>query len=190
MHVGLGDLDVVEAGGGVERDGAGLGALADDLLVDLGLGGDVDDGVGEELRLAAEAAAGGEAADAVVALLDGVEGGEGVGEAVMPCLGKSPKAGVTWHLEQMPRPPQTEVEVDAEAPGGGEDRRAGGEAAALAGGGEDDEGVAGRAVHALVIARGTPRRNAPIRPAGARKRPRSVGPWRMPSDGGGSSKSA
>ena len=36
VHVGLGDLDVVEAGGGVERDGAGLGALADDLLVDLG----------------------------------------------------------------------------------------------------------------------------------------------------------
>ena len=26
----------------------------------------------------------------------------------MPCLGKSPKAGETWHFEQMPRPPQTE----------------------------------------------------------------------------------
>ena len=59
----------------------------------------------------------------------------------MPCLGKSPKAGATWHLEQMPRPPQTRVEVDAELAGGGEDGGAGGEAAALAGGGEDDEGV-------------------------------------------------
>ena len=26
----------------------------------------------------------------------------------MPCLGKSPNEGLTWHFEQMPRPPQTE----------------------------------------------------------------------------------
>ena len=93
VHVGLGHLDVVEPGGGVERDGAGLGALAHDLLVDLGLGGHVDDGVAEELRLAAEAAAGGEAADAVVALLDGVEGGEGVGGGGDAVLGEVAEGG-------------------------------------------------------------------------------------------------
>ena len=49
VHVGLGDLDVVEAGRGVHDDGAGLGALADHLLVDLGLGRHVDDGVATDL---------------------------------------------------------------------------------------------------------------------------------------------
>ena len=93
VHVGLGDLDVVEPGGGVEGDGAGLGALADDLLVDLGFGGHVDDGVGEELGLAAEAAAGGEAADAVVALLDRVAGGEGVGGDGDAVLGEVAEGG-------------------------------------------------------------------------------------------------
>ena len=141
VHVGLGDLDVVEAGGGVEGDGAGLGALADDLLVDLGFGGDVDDDVGEELGLAAEAAAGGEAADAVVALLDGVEGGEGVGGGGDAVLGEVAEGGGDLALGADAAAAADRVEVDAELAGGGEDRGAGGEAAALAGGGEDDEGV-------------------------------------------------
>ncbi len=117
VHVGLGDLDVVEAGGGVEGDGAGLGALADDLLVDLGFGGDVDDGVGEELGLAAEAAAGGEAADAVVALLDGVEGGEGVGGGGDAVLGEVAEGGGDLALGADAAAAADEVEVDAEAGG-------------------------------------------------------------------------
>ena len=61
VHVGLGDLDVVQPGRGIELDRAGLGALADDLLVDLALRRHVDDDVALELRLAAEPAPGGEA---------------------------------------------------------------------------------------------------------------------------------
>ena len=117
VHVGLGHLDVVEPGGGVEGDGAGLGALADDLLVDLALGRHVDDDVAEDLRLAAEAAAGGEAADAVVALLDGVEGGErvrGDGDAV---LGEVAEGGADLALRADAAAAADRVEVDARAGG-------------------------------------------------------------------------
>ena len=141
VHVGLGHLDVVEPGGWVEGDGAGFGALADDLLVDLGLGRDVDDDVGADLGLAPQAAAGGEAADAVVALLDGVEGGErdlGGEDAV---LGEVAEGGGNLALGADAAAAADRVEVDPEAPGGGEDRGAGGELAALARGGEDDEGI-------------------------------------------------
>ncbi len=141
VHVWFGYLDVVEAGGGVEGDGAGLGALADHLAVDLALGRDVDDGVGEELGLAAEAAAGGEAADAVVALLDGVEGGERVGGDGEAMLGERAEGGGDLAPGADAAPAADRVEIDAELTRGGENGGAGGEAAALAGRGEDDEWV-------------------------------------------------
>ena len=37
VHVGLLDLDEAQPGGRIELDGAGIGLLADDLLVDLAI---------------------------------------------------------------------------------------------------------------------------------------------------------
>ena len=70
MHVGLLDLDEAQPGGRIEFDGAGICLLADDLLVDLGLRGNVNDEIAQDLRLAGEAAALRQPADPVVALLD------------------------------------------------------------------------------------------------------------------------
>ena len=58
LHVGLRDLDVVQAHDRVELDLADLGALPDDLLVDLAVGRHVDDHVAQQLRLAGQPAAG------------------------------------------------------------------------------------------------------------------------------------
>ncbi len=157
VHVGLGDLDVVEAGGGVHGDLPGLGALAHDLLVDLGFGRHVDDGVALELRLAAEAAAGGEAADAVVALLDGVPGREGVlgdGEAV---LGELAEGGGDLALGADAAAAADRVEVDAERAGGGEHGVPGGKRPRLPEGVKMTRGS--RAGH-LGIRRPLPRRHA------------------------------
>ena len=49
VHVGLGDLDIVQAHHRVELDRAHLGALADDLPVHLALGRHVDHDVAQQL---------------------------------------------------------------------------------------------------------------------------------------------
>ena len=107
------------------------------------LGRHVDDDVAEELRLAAEAAAGGEAADAVVALLDGVPGRERLGGDGDAVLGEVAEGGGDLALGADAAAAADRIEVDAELAGGGQHRGADGEAAALARRGEDDEGVAG-----------------------------------------------
>ena len=57
VHVGLLDLDIVQADDRIELDRAHLGALAHDLLVHLAVGRHVDDDVAQELRLAGQPAA-------------------------------------------------------------------------------------------------------------------------------------
>ena len=141
MHVGLGDLDVIEPGRRVHDDRPSLGALADHLLVDLGLGRHVDDDVGLDLGLAAEAAAGREAAFGVVALLDGVPRGERVLGDGEPMLRERAVGRGHLALRADAAAAADRVEVDAERAGGGEDGGAGGDAAALARGSEDDERV-------------------------------------------------
>ena len=141
VHVGLGDLDVVEAEHGIELDVADLGALADDLLVDLALGRDVDQRVGLEGGLAGEAAAGCQALALVEAGLGGGGRAEMAGGALQPVLGVA--AFGHGHLAAAAdgAAAADAVDVDAELAGGGEDGRAFGEAAALARGGEDEKWV-------------------------------------------------
>ena len=57
VHVRLFDLDEAQARAGIEFDGAGIGLLADDLLVDLRLRRHVDDEIAHDPGLAGEAAA-------------------------------------------------------------------------------------------------------------------------------------
>ena len=45
VHVGLGDLDIVEGHDRIEGDRPAVGGLPHDLAVDLALGGNVDDDV-------------------------------------------------------------------------------------------------------------------------------------------------
>jgi len=58
VHVGLGDLDVMQAHGGIELDCDRLDRLAHDLAMDLALRRHVDDDVAHQPRRAGEAAAG------------------------------------------------------------------------------------------------------------------------------------
>ncbi len=141
VHVGLGDLDIVEAEHGIELDVADLGALADDLLVDLALGRDVDQRVGLERGLAGEAAAGCQALARVEAGFGGGGWAEMAGGALQPVLGVA--AFGHGHLAAATdgAAAADAVDVDAELAGGGEQGCALGEAAALARGGEDDEGL-------------------------------------------------
>ena len=58
MHVGFANLDVIEAHNGIDDDGMGFGAFADDLAMDLGFRGNVDNEIAANARLAAKAPAG------------------------------------------------------------------------------------------------------------------------------------
>ncbi len=141
VHVRFCDLDIVEPGRRIHGDGALGGVLADDLAVDLALGGDVEHHVAADLGLAAEAAAGFQAALLVVAGLDGVPGRERVLGDRHAVLGETALAGGDLALGADAAAAADAVEIDAEAAGGGEDGGAGGHPAAPARGGEDDEGV-------------------------------------------------
>jgi hypothetical protein len=90
VHVRFFDLDQDDARGGVHGDRARGGGLAHDLAVDLAFGGHVDDDVALHGGLAAEAAAIGETADAVIAFLDRVPFGQRVGGDGDTMFGKSP----------------------------------------------------------------------------------------------------
>ncbi len=57
VHVGLGDLDIVQPHDGIDVDGMRLGALAHDLTMNLALRRHVDDEIAAELRLTSEPAA-------------------------------------------------------------------------------------------------------------------------------------
>ena len=57
VHVGLGDLDIMQANDRIDVDRMRLRALADDLAMHLALGRHVDDEIAQDARLAAESAA-------------------------------------------------------------------------------------------------------------------------------------
>ena len=57
MHVGLGDLDIMQANDRIDVDRMRLRALADDLAMHLALGRHIDDEIAQDARLAAEPAA-------------------------------------------------------------------------------------------------------------------------------------
>ena len=185
VHVGLGHLDEIEPRGGIEHDLAGLDALAHHLAVDLAFGGDVDHHVALDAGLAAEAAAGGEAALVVVALLDAVPGRErvfGDGDAE---LGEAAVSRGDLAFRADAAAAADGVEIDAEPAGRVEDRGAFGDAAAFAGGREDDEGVLGGHGRFAFLGRGVLAHLA--RGAGAGKvsgvRPRGLGDRRCGQPG-------
>ena len=140
VHVGLGDLDVVQPDGGVGGVVPRLGALAHDLLVDLALGRDVDDEIALDQRRAAQPAAVGERAARGVARLPLARRAQIAGRALDPELGEAARAGLHLAAAAEAPPPAHRIEIDAELPRGIKDRGAGGEPPALAGRGENDEG--------------------------------------------------
>ena len=148
VHVGLGDLDVVQTDRGIDGEVAGLGALAHDLLVHLALGRHVDDEVAPDVRRAAQPPALGQRAAGGVARLLLARRAQVLRRALDPELGEV--AGTRLHLAAAAEAAAAadRIEIDAERACGVEDRGAEGEAPALAGGREDDEGGRGLA-HAL-----------------------------------------
>ncbi len=139
LHVGLGDLDVVQPDHGVDLDRPDLGALSHDLLVDLALGRDVDHDVAEQLRLAAEPALGPEPAPPAVAPLDLAEWRDVVARRADAMLGEL-ALGDRHLAAPAQAPPAThQIDVDPERARDLEQRRAEREAAALARRREDHE---------------------------------------------------
>ena len=57
VHVGLGDLDIMQANDRIDVDRMRLRALADDLAMHLALGRHINDEIAQDARLAAESAA-------------------------------------------------------------------------------------------------------------------------------------
>ena len=150
VHVGLGDLDVVEPGGRIHDDLARLGAFAHDLLVDLALGGHVDHHVALDPGLAAEPAALDQAAFRIVALLDLVPRAQRVLAHRDAVLGELAEGRGDLAFRADAAPAADRVEIDAEGARGGQDRGAGGKPAPLARRGEDHQGVARGVGHAAL----------------------------------------
>ena len=143
MHVGFVDLDIAEMDRRVALDDAVGSCLAHDLGIDDGILGHVDDEVALDGGRTGEAAAFGQAADAVVALFLGADGGDvvvGRGDAVFGELAfldldlAAPAGGAAA---------ADALDIDAERAGRLEHRSADGEMATLAGGHEEDEGICG-----------------------------------------------
>ncbi len=72
VHVGLFDLDILQADRRGQDNIAGLGAFANDLAVDLAFGRHINDDVPLNRGLTSQAAALGQPAFVVIALFDGV----------------------------------------------------------------------------------------------------------------------
>jgi len=149
VHVRLVDLDIAEPDGGIARDDLRVGRLAHHLRVDDGVLRHVDDKVALDGGGAGEAAAVGQAAHALVALLlrplgrDVVERGDNLvlGEMAFLDLDLAAPAGGAAAAHAL--------HVDAELARGVEHRRTDRKAPALAGRHEEDErvGDVGRGVH-------------------------------------------
>ena len=141
MHVGLGDLDVVQPHDGIDVDRVRLGALAHDLPMHLALGRHVDDEIAADLRLAAEPAARRSAARACrhSAARPRSTASTWLGaRRRCACLANSPSAISIWQRQQMPRPPQTESRSTPSLRAASSTDDAVLELAALARGREDD----------------------------------------------------
>ena len=139
LHVGLAHLDQIEAHHRIDVDRMGLGALAHDLAMDLRFGGNVDDEIAADLRLAAEAAAWLQGAALVDVTLFGLVPRRDVitsgidvefGEAAFGDLDLAARADAAAAADR--------IEIDAELARRGEHVHALGERAALARRREDD----------------------------------------------------
>ena len=122
------DLDVAE---GERRDrrrtaaGRGRQVLAHHLAVHLARRRHVDHDVAADRRGAAEPVPGASGRLPAVVALERRPVAECVARrGDLPLRERARSTGVTWQRPQMPRPPHTRVEVDAESPGGVEHRRA------------------------------------------------------------------
>ena len=101
---------------GIELDGAGIGLLADDLLVDLRFRRHVDDEIAHDPGLAGKAASGGKAAQLVVALLDLGEFRDMRAARCDAVLGEFALAHVHLAAPADGAPAADRVDVDAQRP--------------------------------------------------------------------------
>src|SRR5690625_1090511 len=147
VHVGLLDLDVVQPHRGIELDVADLGALADNLLVDLAVGGHIDDQIVEQQCLAREAPSRLLALARMKTFLDGVPLAGVVELAADAVLGEVAGAELDLAAPTEAAPAADGIDVHAELPcalqQGSTDR----EVPPSAGWREDDQGVLGRLAH-------------------------------------------
>ena len=111
VHVGLGDLDIMQPHHRIDVDRMGLGALAHDLAVHLALGRHVDDEIAA--RCAPGSRAGGPAAARRACRRSAArrrpKASHDLARNRCACLANSPSATSIWQRPQMPRPPQTEL---------------------------------------------------------------------------------
>ena len=108
VHVGLGDLDIMQAHDRIDVDRMGLGALAHDLAMHLAVGRHVDDEVAGDPGLATEPSSGRKRAALVgITLLRPRPRGHVDRAEAQRMLRESPSATSIWQRPQMPRPPHT-----------------------------------------------------------------------------------
>ena len=139
VHVGWGDLDIVQAHDRIERDRPHLGPLAHDLPVHLALGRNVDHNVAEKTRLAAQPMLAGHALAGTVAGLDLVGRADMALPGADAVLGELAFGDADLAAAAQAPPAADRIDVDAERARRLQKRRALGEPAALAGRGKDDE---------------------------------------------------
>ncbi len=143
MHVGLGDLDIMQPHDGIDLDGVRLGALAHDLPVNLALRRHVDNQVAADLRLTAEPPPRLQRPALVdIALLDRVPGARVIGAGNDGVFGELAFGDVDLTARADAAPAAHGIEIDAELSRGFQDRHAVLEFAALARGREDDQMLA------------------------------------------------
>ncbi len=162
VHVGLGDLDIVQANRGIELDRHGFGGLAHDLAMRLALGRHVDHHVAQDPGGAGKPPPGFHGLAGDIGLLDLGEGREVVGARDDAVLGEL--ALDLRHLAAAADAAATAhgINVDAERARGLQDRRAEGEAAPQARGREDDGGVVSHGVSVLRAGCAPPRLPSPL----------------------------
>ena len=115
VHVRLGDLDIIEADDRVDLDRMRLGALADDLPMNLTFGRHVDDEIAANPGLAAEPSAGGERpALRGVALLDRSRWRHMIGARMNGVLGEIALGDVDLTAAANASSAADRIEIDAE----------------------------------------------------------------------------
>ena len=139
MHVGLGDLDVMQPHDGIDIDRMGLGALAHELTMHLAFGRHVDDEIAANFRLTAEPSAVAQRAALVrIALLDRVPACDVVGGGDDLVLGEFAVGDVDLAAAADAASAADGIEINAELARGFEQADAVGDVPALARGGEYD----------------------------------------------------
>ena len=114
-HVGFGDFDVAQPHDGIDGHGARLGALADDLTMNLAFGRHVDDEIAAEFRLTAEPAAGGERAALLrIARLDAAFGRRMIRRRDERMLGEFALGDVDLTAPADAAPAADGIEIDAQ----------------------------------------------------------------------------